>query len=198
MLACGWDWILSNADGIQSILILLSVIAAFSVIWHNGKISRRKATIEMVAATFFGDNGDELYKKFKNIIKAVELSGADIAEYAAKNVSDDKKSDAEIILNQLNQYELISLSIKKRVFDEGFYKYWFFSQFMRDFTKLKPFIDRVRLEYSNNAYFCEYEALAGRWRRNKHPVKHPSKLKIVWWVLRSRDNCVRQALEASI
>lgn len=198
MSASVWGWMSANADGVQCILIFLSVIAAFLVIWHNERTSRRKATIDMVSATFFNEKGHESYNQFKNVIRTIEQRGEDIARYAAKEISDEEeKRFADVILRQLNHYELVSLGIKKSVFDEEFYKFWFFSQFMRDFAKLKPFIDRIRTEYSNQAYFCEYEFLADRWQRNRHPVKHPSKIKIAWWVLLGRHDHVRQALNAS-
>lgn len=174
-----WQWVGENSDPLQTIFIVLGTVAAFAVILHNGVISRREATIQMVNRQL-GPERDE-YTEFKDLMRHIEESGSDIGDYADRAFDNSKAQD--IILRQLNHYELISLGVTQSVFNEKFYKRWFFSQVMRDFKKLKPFIIRTREIYENQAYFCEFESLAARWDRKRHPVKHPPRWKIVWWVL---------------
>nr|WP_243451969.1 DUF4760 domain-containing protein [Sphingosinicella soli] len=189
-----WCWVGENSDAIQAICIVLSAIAAFLVIWHNGKISRRQATIQMVVQTFFDAGDNESYAQFKKVITDLEVSKQNIESLALDENSENPAS--KIILRQLNQYELISLSIRKGVFEENFYKYWFFTQFTRDYSKLFPYITKTREAYCNPAYFCEFETLAKRWLRKKHHVKHPSKVKRAYWSLVGKTEKLRQALDA--
>jgi hypothetical protein len=192
-ISAAWAWIDANSQAVQAVCIVLSAIAAFLVIWHNGRISRQAATIAMVRATFFEDGERESYNKFKEFIENLETDGQCISDFAEPK-HDNSDANA-LILRQINNYELVSLGIKKGVFDERFYKRWFFSQLTRDFKKLKPYIDRVRECYHNDAYFCEFEGLAGRWDRKRHPVKHPPKWKVSWWVITGQPEKAQRALD---
>jgi|GEM_PF-3961540 len=192
MLATIWSWIDTNSAAMQTVCIVAGTGAAFLVIFHNGLISRREATIQMVDAQF-GEEGDR-YEKFKSLMTDIESLNQCISEYAQE--TSDNKEARDIILRQLNRYELISLGIKKGVFNEGFYKRWFFSQVIRDHEKLSPFVAKTREIYSNDAYFCEFDDLTNRWQRKKHPVKHPPKWKIVWWLVTGQTSRAKRALEA--
>lgn len=189
-----WKWIGDNSDAIQAVCIVLSAIAAFLVIWHGGRVNRLKATVDMVRATFFEDGARKSYGEFKTLLSALDEADQDISEYAEED--SDRAEGNAVILKQINNYELISLGIKKRVFDERFYKRWFFSQLTRDFQKVQPYIARVRQNYHNDAYFCEFEALAGRWERNKHPIKHPPKWKIAYWIVTGQQERAQRAMDA--
>jgi hypothetical protein len=176
------------------VCIVLSAIAAFLVIWHGGKVNRLKATVDMVRATFFEENARKSYNEFKDLLSALDEAKQDISEYAG---SDSDRSEGEsVILKQINNYELISLGIKKNVFDEKFYKRWFFSQLTRDYSKVQPYITAVRETYNNDAYFCEFETLAARWNRYKHPIKHPPKWKRIYWMATGQDDKVQRAMKA--
>lgn len=187
-----WNWVAANSNPIQATSILAGTAVAFYAIFHNGLISRREATIEMVNAQF-GEEGAK-YADFKNLMQTIEADDQEIGDYAAPAFDNSEAQD--IILRQLNRYELISLGIKQRVFNEKFYRMWFFSQVVRDFDKLKPFIDRTRELYNNDAYFCEFESLACRWKKKKHPVKHPPVWKLIAWLLKGDLARVKRALNA--
>lgn len=174
-----WHWIGVNHDQIQTLVFTLGTIAAFAVIKHNAIVSRREATIEMVNEQF-SDEGDH-YDEFKTLFIELEGSSQNLLDYTAQTT--DNKTGRDIILRQLNRYELIALAIRKGVFSERFYKRWFFSQLLNDFDRLLPLIKSMRRHFDNDAYFCEFENLAGRWKRKKHPVKYPPMWKIIWWVL---------------
>lgn len=173
---------------------MLSSIAAFLVIWHGGKVNRLKATVDMVRATFFEEGARKSYEEFKTLLSGLEEASQDISEYAEDN--SDRAPGNAVILKQINNYELISLGIKKNVFDERFYKRWFFSQLTRDYQKVEPYIAKVRERYRNDAYFCEFEALAERWERNKHPIKHPPKWKVAYWIIVGQRERAQRAMDA--
>jgi hypothetical protein len=123
-----WKWLEDNHDQTQTVVFTLTAIAAFAVIKHNAIVSRREATIEMVNEQF-ADEGDH-YDKFKTLFLELEESGQDLLDYTAQ--TEANKTGRDILLRQLNRYELIALAISKGVFSEKFYKRWFFSQLTND------------------------------------------------------------------
>jgi hypothetical protein len=178
-----WSWISANAAPIQTVAVVVSAIAAFLVIWHYGKVERRKATIDLIAKTYFDGEIHNAYKAFKDI--CIERSdgsmGGEIKSLVDLAKKENQKDDAAECLNQvLNQYELISLSIKQKALDEQFYKNWFFTQFLTDYHKTKPYIDALRLNFKSPSFFCEYTSLAERWGNKPHTVIHPPWYKRVW------------------
>lgn len=195
MIASWWKLIGQQSSAIQAVCIVLSAIAAFWVLRRNSEISRREKTIEVVHETFFGEEGSTSYREFKQTIKTIEATGHDIGEYYEGGMFHEEKI-VDILLRQTNQYELVALGIRKGVFDEAFYKRWFFSQLTRDYAKLFPLITKIREFHTNDAYFCEFERLATRWNRKRHPVKHPPKWKVAWWSLTGQLEKVRRAVAA--
>jgi len=195
-IAQSWAWIGLNSPAIQAVCIVLSAIAAFAVIWHNGRISRQSSTIGMVRNTFFDTKEKASYENFKDVIQKYEDNQTSLAVLA--DADHDKSDDTEAVLRQINSYEMVALGITKGVFDERFYKRWFFSQLTRDYRKVTPYIDAVRERYQNQAYFCEFEALANRWQRKRHPVKHPPRWKMLLWTATGQDTKVKQALDAQV
>lgn len=185
-----WKWIEDNHDEVQTIVFTLGTIAAFAVIKHNAIVSRREATIKMVNEQF-GDEGGH-YEAFKTLFLELEASGQDLLEYVAQ--TPENKAGRDILLRQLNRYELIALSISKGVFSEPFYHRWFYSQLLRDFDRLGPLIRAMRTRFDNDAYFCEFENLAARWHRKKHPAKYPPMWKILWWIITGSRTKASRAL----
>lgn len=148
----------------------------------------------MVRATFFEESARKSYEEFKELLNELEAAEQDVAEYAGP--ASYRTPGEAVLLKQINNYELISLGIKQSVFDEKFYKRWFFSQLTKDYGKVEPYIRAVRENYNNDAYFCEFEAMAARWNRYKHPVKHPSKWKRIWWLVTGQEDRVQRAMKA--
>jgi hypothetical protein len=160
--------------------------------WHNAIISRREATIQMVDKQF----GDERqhYEDYKTLFLDIEETGQDLVDFASEDANNKKARD--ILLRQLNRYELIALAVSKGVFSERFYKRWFYTQLTRDFDRLLPLIKAMRQHFTNEAIFCEFESLAQRWERKKHPVKHPPTWKILWWIATGRRSKASLALRS--
>ncbi len=174
-----WGWLLVHGTAIQTVAVVISAAAAFLVIWHNGKLNRRRATLDMIIRTFLDEREHKQYQEFAALMTQVDAATLDPLTFFEETQSN--KDDRKSILQQLNTYELISLGIRRKVFDEAFYKHWFYSQFIKDFHRLKPLIRRVRSD--NAARFCEFASLYDRWLRKRHPVKHPGRAKQAWWAL---------------
>lgn len=190
-----WKWISDNSSAIQAVCIVLSAVAAFALFGNDRKISRREKTIEVVFETFFGLEGPESYEKFKDFFKRIEAAGENIADYVDGGPSANK-ADTDILIKQLNRYELISLGIRKGVFDGGFFHLWFYSQFMKDHGKLLPFIKKTQLNEDNDALWCEFLSLSAKWAKNAHPVKHPKAYVMFWWFITGKWDNLRRALNA--
>ena len=190
-----WWWFAARAPEFEAFFIGLSAIAGFLVIRHTGRISRMESTIEMVRQTFFEEAPRASYKKFKELFITLKADGKSIADLAKPDL--EQSDEVAVLLRQLNNYELVSLGIKKGVFDERFYKRWFYSQLTSDFERLTPFIEAVRTQAKNQAYWCEFTELADRWHRKKHPVKHPPKWRLIWWMLLGQHDRTRRALDTT-
>jgi hypothetical protein len=189
-----WEWIGGNHDAIQTVLLVFGTIAAFLVIGHNALVSRREATIQMVNEQFGDEAGH--YEEFKTLFVDLEASGQALTDYIAE--TQDNKAGRDILLHQLNRYELIALAIDQGVFSGKFYHRWFYSQLTRDYGRLRSLIEGMRRHFDNDAIFCEFENLANRWKRKRHPVKYPPTLKILWWVLVGRRAKASRALRTKL
>ena len=135
----------------------------------------------MVMRSFLDKDASQLYDNFKSLVRRDE-DEADAFKLTAL-VNYDKQIEAErtTVIDQLNTYELVSLGIRRGVFDEKFYKLWFHRQFTTDYESVKPLIDA--LQKDKPSLYYEFRTLNERWMRNKHPVASPGRLRMAWWAL---------------
>lgn len=161
--------------------VTLSALTATLIYWSNKSTARRRATLDMVLKTFIDDEGRDRYDKYRKLIREFqdENNPADMLIYAEADAPIDAAKAT--LRDQLNEYELVSLGIRKGVFDEAVYKLWFQGQFERDFVDLCPYITRVREQ--RPSVFCEYVRLYEKWQKRPHPENAPPRYKIVWWGL---------------
>lgn len=165
------------APAIGSLLAALSALVAFIAFSHTRKVARRRATLDMVLKTFVDEEGQKRYIKFKETMKRHKDGQIDIMDFADPDCppSDDRQN----IRTQLNEYELIALGIRRKIFDEKLYKLWFQDQFQRDYRSMEAFIETVRGH--RNSVFCECVWLYTRWSKSPHPENRPNRLKLMWW-----------------
>lgn len=171
------------APAVSAVIALLSALVAFGAFSHARRVNRRRATLDMVLKTFVDPKGQETYISFKNVMQRHKNGEIDILAFADPNCppSDDRQT----IRAQLNEYELIALGIKKKLFDEALYKLWFQDQFQRDYTSLEEFINKVREQ--RPSVFCECVWLYKRWSKVPHPENSPGRLKLAWWSITGND-----------
>lgn len=93
--------------------------------------------------------------------------------------------DRRKILQQLNIYELMSLGIRRGLFDESFYKRWYHNQFMTDYEGARAFINGA--QGRKNSLYCEYTALYQKWSQDGHPSMSPGRFKLAYWAI-TRQN----------
>lgn len=173
------------APAAGALLAALSALVALLAFHHARSVNRRRATLDMVLKTFMDGEGRKAYNDFKAIMQRHKspADNLDVLQFA--DPDSPITEERQIIRSQLNEYELISLGIRRKLFDEKIYKLWFQHQFVRDFESLQDFIDLVREK--RPSVFCEYVWLYHRWKKNPHPENAPGRLRLAWWGATKND-----------
>ena len=164
---------------IQTAVILLGAVAAVVTIYVNGllsrrsidhnaklsrqaienneKIARQRATIDLLLTQRTDQNLIESKKAVGNI----HSNGGDFTSLATKDKAQDE--DRSHILAIINNYEFIALGIREGALDESIYKRAVYSQVVRDWAAMRPFIMELRRQNNRNTLFQEFEVMAKRW-----------------------------------
>ena len=175
------DWI-KIAPLVSAGVTAASAAIAFGAFIYTRRTNRKRATLDMVMRTFLDDRGTKLYDDFRTLIRRDKAEDDAFCLTSLANHTPENEAYRTTVIDQLNNYELISLGIRRGLFDEAFYKLWFHRQFTRDFESVEQLVSEVQKERPSTYY--EYRALYNRWKRNQHPVNQPGKIKMTWWVLR--------------
>lgn len=175
------DRLIRIAPLVSASAIVTSAFVALCVFIYTRRANRRRATLDMVMRSFLDERGTKLYDEFKILVRKDQntsdtFSLIDLVEHTAKN-----ETDRNVVIDQLNIYELVALGIRRGVFDEKFYKLWFHRQFTRDFGHVSELI--MQIQKKRPSTYCEFRALNDRWMRNRHPINHPNRGKLAWWAL---------------
>ncbi|GGD59558.1 DUF4760 domain-containing protein [Lacimicrobium alkaliphilum] len=150
----------------SSLAILFSTLIAGFWAWYTicntRKINRIRATIDIIQKSEseqFYINSYEAFIKVRDeqhsflSLSVKELSNADWIRHA------DKQDTVDIFLNH---YEFVALGIKNKVLDEGIYKGWMRSTFVKHYTNAAAYIAYLQ-SGSHPQFFCEYKKLALKW-----------------------------------
>jgi Domain of unknown function (DUF4760) len=176
----GWK---NAAPALAVCVAVASALVAICVFAYTRRANRRRATLDMVMKTLLDEPSQKRYARFKQIMaKEKDLSDC-FKVQSLFNATEGNSEDRNIVLQQMNIYELIALGIRRNLFDEMFYKRWFHNQFMTDYQNCKPFIDEAKNKKST--IYCEATALYDKWYRVGHPESTPGRLKMAWWALRN-------------
>lgn len=180
------------AQIISTTAITLSAFVAMIVLIYTRRTNRRRATLDMVMRTFLDERGTKLYDAFialyrRNEDGSDQFRFVDMFEY-----SKEVETDRNTVIDQLNNYELVALGIRRGLFDEGFYKHWFHGQFLKDCRALVPLIEKVQAERPST--YCELTALMNKWEKEPHPENHPYWHQKVWWAITGNDGKLRTAV----
>lgn len=196
MILKAWEWFAGHHSELEVICLFLSAVAAFWLVTRSNRISRREKTIEMIKDSLDGSVGAGTYAEYRTVVKDIEAGPNDIGYYSSWD-KDEDENIYQVLNRQLNYYELVSLGIRKGVFDEKFYKSWFRSQVMRDHARLLPYIEGVR-KRRGPEFFSEFRWLVTRWERKEHPDASPRLYKLVWWLLCGKRQRVAAILQRQV
>lgn len=143
---------------VQTGAVFLSAVAAVYIIYHNGKLAKRRALIDLIIQ----QKSDEKLIEATREVYALSKAGNHLSQL----VDSDKEST---ILRVLNNQEFIAVGIRTGAFDEGVYKESQCSNVLKLWTATSGFIQEVRKIDGKNTIFQDFERLAKRWEKN--PIK---------------------------
>lgn len=154
------DW--SNV--IQTAAIIITGIAAIVALHINSKLSRHRATISMLLA----QRTDELLREAKKEMSKLHAdTKISITSLACKGTEDDPRRQHVLVV--LNNYEFIAVGVREKALDENVYKRAHYSNLMKDWNAVKPFVTELRTQTGRPTLFQEFEHLHDKWKKN--PLK---------------------------
>ena len=123
------EWLLGQQGA-----IFLSTLAAGLFAWWQiteaRKNARKKATIDLIAQRAW-DQDYLANRKAFIILRDDKKVG--LETWADK--SNDHTTEQREINNALNDYEIVAIGIKQKMLDEGFYRDWYETQFIKDYDR---------------------------------------------------------------
>ncbi|WP_439290813.1 DUF4760 domain-containing protein [Lonepinella koalarum] len=150
---------------VQTGAVVLSAVMAILAILHNGKMARKRTTIDVLLQ----ENQDETLRNAKftvfNLARNQSLN-------FVKHYFDEKEKQSDEykqITMLLNRYEFIAQSIRNKAFEEKIYKQMQYSNITMMWDRLCPLVYEIRRVQNIKTYYQEFEWLAKRWK-NK-PLK---------------------------
>lgn len=155
-------WFLGETRGfwIQTGAFFLSAIAAVYVIYHNGKLAKKRALIDLIIL----QKSDQSLQDSTRRAYALYAEGNHLSSLVGAD-SEDRRS----ILQALNNHEFIAVGIRLKAFDEEVYKELQYNNVMKMWTATSGFIHELRKIDGRGTLFQDFECLARRWE--KAPLK---------------------------
>jgi len=172
------DWI-NIAPLLSAAAIATSATVALIVFIYTRRVNRRRATLDMVMRTFLDERGGKVYDAFKALVRRDQAENDDFSLVSLAAHTPENEAQRNVVIDQLNIYELVALGIRRGLFDERFYKLWFHRQFTTDYENVAQLVAVIQTK--RPSIFCEFGALYHRWKKKRHPVNHPPRFKIIWW-----------------
>ena len=155
-------WLLGESKGfwIQTGAFFLSALAAVFVIYHNGKLAKKRALIDLIIQQKSDANLQESTRR----VYALHSEGNHLSSLVGTE-SEDRRH----ILQALNNHEFIAVGIRLGAFDEAVYKELQFNNIMKMWSATSGFIHEIRKIDERATLFQDFECLAKRWE--KKPIK---------------------------
>lgn len=160
---------------------IISALVALTVLIYTRAANRRRATLDMVMKNLLDDYTQKRQLEFKAIIKKHEDPEDAFKVSSLLDASARNTPERNALLHQLNIYELMALGIRRKIFDEAFYKRWYHNQFMSDYESCIEFVKG--LQAKKQTIFCECSTLYGKWLKHGHPAISPGRFRMAWWAL---------------
>lgn len=137
-----------------------SIRIANKAIETNQAIARKKASLDLMISVETGEAFEQARATFVEVYRTRSF------ERVCSPKSDHDRACRVKVHAYLNHYEAVSLGIEARILDEGMYKSWMKTVFVRDFVRAAEFIDRERRnggEDYNSRLFEKFQYYAERW-----------------------------------
>lgn len=141
---------------LSAVAIILA--AAIGARWQR-KIARQTLTYNTIVAQMWDK---DYIEKRKIFIGTRDKDGGEKLKQLAKP-DEETKQEAEAIRLILNNYELTAIGMSKGVLDEEIVRNYQKTNTLRDYERMKPYIEEVRKSFPKA--YIEYEALYEKWRK---------------------------------
>lgn len=160
-----FEWLLGQQGA-----IFLSTLAAGLFAWWqilaSRKNARKKATIDLIAQRAWDQ---DYLKNRKAFIALRDDTKVGLETWADK--SQDASGQQREINNALNDYEIVAIGIKQKMLDEGFYRDWYETQFIKDYERTIGYINCLNDPKNTphgkkGRYYIEMQRLANKWQSN--------------------------------
>lgn len=163
----GYWWVSPLAILFSAVLAVAGVIYSM---WRQREIAKSRATLDVILKSESDEHYTRIYKTFKS---ERERTGG-LAVLLDSTTESDKKNLREV-LDFINHYELIAVSISKQILDEDFYKHWMRSSYVEHYEDSRELIDAIRIKAGSDTFFEYFEALAAKWRVDMEAEKKKPK-----------------------
>lgn len=149
---------------IQTGAFILSAVAAVLVIYHNGRMAKKRATIDLV----LHQKSDQKLIDALSEVYEMHRQESNLFEHLPTLQSDQGKC----IRLVLNSHEFVALGIRRGAFDEQLYKEMQCTNFLKVWDATRSLIYEIRRQQKSETLFQEFEWLAKRWKRCPVKVIH--------------------------
>ncbi|MYZ41393.1 DUF4760 domain-containing protein [Schauerella aestuarii] len=149
---------------IQTGAFVLSAIGAIAVIFYNGRVSRQRATVDLV----LHQKADSDLINALSMIYAMKRNNENLSVHLPTLQSDQGKC----IRLVLNSYEFVALGIRVGAFDEQMFKEMQCSNYVKVWEATRGLIQDIRQQQQKETFFQEFEWLAKRWIKKPLKKRH--------------------------
>ena len=119
-------------------IIAVSAFIAYLGLKSARDTARKKATLDLIEKVESTPHYRDLQANFRYFAETNEFSRINIPK------GEKDRMDRSAVLDYLNHYELVSIGIENKILDEGFYKRWMATAFVRDWNAASDFVQRER------------------------------------------------------
>ena len=166
MIADFCAWFINYTSQIQTLAIIISAVAAIVLIWHNGKVAKSRAMIDLITAQ---KTDKDLVSASNLVYRLAREEPGSLGSYVKDSEDEEVRKIRSAILLVLNNQEFIAVGIRLKAFDENVYKQLQYSNVITIWQATSSFIYAARKLHNKPTIFQDFEKLATRW--NKKPIK---------------------------
>lgn len=147
---------------VQTGILFSSALIAIYVIYHNGKMARRRATIDLI----INEQKDTQYNEFYNRVRKMIENQQRLVDLAHEldNTHLQDGEDFTAVRFVLNRLEFIAQGIRQGAFEEQIYKDLKYTNIMSLWREVRPLVEEIRRKRKVPTYYQELEWLTSRWK----------------------------------
>jgi hypothetical protein len=153
---------------VQPIVTGAAIVVAVAAIWWNRRVTRLKATLDLIEAAESKEYYQERYRAFREYRK----SGPYRSDTIDPGGDREKQKERDKCIDFLNHYELVAIASERGIIDENFYRLWMGPTFVRDWNCATDLVrsdrtPRMPGDAGGTFAYSEFERLAVKWGGTK-------------------------------